>query len=52
MFKKRKNITNNDINDSLELLKHNGKVYIINKENEVMSLNGEYIGEFVNGDII
>ena len=50
--KKEKNIINNDINDSLELLKHNGKMYIINKENEVMSLNGEYIGEFVNGDII
>ena len=50
--KKEKNIINNNIDDTLELLKHNGKVYIINKENEVMTLNGEYVGDYLKGEII
>ena len=50
--KKEKNIVNNNIEDTLELLKHNGKMYIINKENEVMTLNGEYVGDYVKGEII
>lgn len=50
--KKERKPINDTIDETLELLKIEGKMYIINKENEVMTLNGDYIGEYLNGEII
>tara|TARA_B100000963_G_C22636147_1_gene677743 strand:- start:4356 stop:5015 length:660 start_codon:yes stop_codon:yes gene_type:complete len=38
--------------DDYEILKYEGKVYIINKKNEVFDLNGNYIGEYINNELI
>lgn len=35
----------------LEILKHDGKMYLINNINEVMTMSGDYIGVYENGEI-
>lgn len=50
-FQETKNYDNDD-DEFLELLKYEGKMYIINKNNEVMTLNGDYVGEYINNEII
>lgn len=45
-------IVSDSDDDEIEMLKHDGKMYIINKKNEVMDLNGNYIGEYIDGEIV
>jgi hypothetical protein len=35
----------------LEILKHDGKMYLINNINEVMTMSGDYVGLYENGEI-
>jgi len=35
----------------LEILKHDGKMYLINNINEVMTMSGDYVGVYENGEI-
>ena len=44
--------SDNDNDNFLELLKYEGKMFIINKNNEVMTLNGDYVGEYIDNEII
>lgn len=49
---KKKVIDYDSNDDDYEILKYDGKVYIINKKNEVLDLNGNYIGEYINNELI
>jgi hypothetical protein len=49
---KKKVIEYDSNDDDYEILKYEGKVYIINKKNEVLDLNGNYIGEYINTELI
>lgn len=49
---KKKVIDYDSNDDDYEILKYEGKVYIINKKNEVLDLNGNYIGEYINNELI
>ena len=48
----KKEINYDTDDDDYEILNYDGKVYIINKKNEVMDLNGDYIGEYLNNVLI
>ena len=37
--------------DLLEILKHDGKMYLINNINEVMTMSGDYVGVYEDGEI-
>jgi hypothetical protein len=37
--------------DLLEILKHHGKMYLINNINEVMTMSGDYVGIYEDGEI-
>ena len=37
--------------DLLEILKYDGKMYLINNINEVMTMSGDYVGLYEDGEI-
>ncbi len=41
-----------DSEELLELLKYEGKIYLINEQNEVMTMGGDYIGDYIDDKII
>lgn len=49
---KKKIQSYSDSEELLELLKYEGKVYLINEKNEVMTMGGDYIGDYINSQII
>ena len=48
----KNDLTIGEDNYTLELLKYDGNLYLINNLNEVATMDGDYIGVFYNGKII
>ena len=50
--KKKLTQISSDSEEILELLKYEGKVYLINEKNEVMTMGGDYIRDYIDSKII